>query len=75
MASPHAGRSLNYERVLQAIGRLAEKERLRNLCILEIEGGVILQGSALVHTSTGFNLASTTKVFSQSDLRELVREL
>lgn len=74
MASPHAGRPLNYERVLQAIGRLAEKQRLRDLCILEVEGGVVLQGRALVSTSTGFNLVSRTRVLSHSDLEELVGE-
>lgn len=75
MVSPHGGRPLNYERVLRAIGRLAEKQRLRDLCILEIEGGVVLQGCALVYTSTGFNLASTTRVLSHSDLQALVGEL
>ncbi len=75
MASPYAGRPLNYERVLQAVGRLAEKQRLRDLCILEVEGGVVLQGRALVSTSTGFNLVSRTKVLSHSDLDQMVSEL
>src|SRR4030042_2849304 len=74
MASPHAGRPLSYERVLQAIGRLAEKQRLRDLCILEVEGGVVLQGRALGSTSTGFNLVSRTRVLSHSDLEALVGE-
>jgi len=66
---------MNYERVLQAVGRLAEKQRLRDLCILELEGGLVLQGHALVNTSTGFNLVPRTKVLSRNDLDQMVREL
>ena len=66
---------MNYERILQAVGRLAEKQRLRDLCILEVEGGLVLQGRALVNTSTGFNLVSRTKVFSHSELDRMVKEL
>jgi hypothetical protein len=75
MATPSAFRPVNYEQVLQAVGRLAEKQRLRDLCILEIEGGLVLQGRALVNTSTGFNLVPSTKVLSHDDLEEMVREL
>lgn len=66
---------MNYERVLQAVGRLAEKQRLRDLCILEVEGGLVLQGHALVNTSTGFNVVPKTKVMSRNDLDKLVKDL
>jgi hypothetical protein len=66
---------MNYERVLQAVGRLAEKQRLRDLCILEVEGGLVLQGHALVNTSAGFNVVPKTKVMSRNDLDKLVKEL
>jgi hypothetical protein len=75
MASPSAGRGLDYERVLQAVGRLAEKQRLRDVCILEVEGGVVLQGRALVSGRDGFNLISKTRVLSHTDLEQMMREL
>ena len=75
MASPSTAKSLNYERVLQAIGRLAEKQRLRDLCVLEVEGGLLLQGQALVSSRDGFNLVSKTKILSHNDLERMIREL
>jgi hypothetical protein len=75
MASPAGAKSLNYERALQAIGRLAEKQRLRDICILEVEGGIVLQGRALLSTRDAFNLVSRTKVLSHEDLDQMIREL
>jgi hypothetical protein len=75
MVNSPAAKSLDYERVLQAIGRLAEKQRLRDLCLLEVEGGVLLQGRALVSSRDGFNLVSKTKVLSHTDLEQMIREL
>jgi hypothetical protein len=75
MASPPATGGLNYERALQAIGRLAEKQRLRDLCILEVEGGVVLQGRALVSSRDGFNLVSKTRIISRDDLDQMMRGL
>lgn len=75
MATPSETKGMDYERVLQAIGRLAEKQRLRDICILEVEGGVLLQGRALVSGREGFNLVSKTRVLSHTDLEQMVREL
>ncbi len=73
--TPLAGGKVGYERVLQAVGRLAENQRLRDICILEVEGGVVLQGQALVSTREGYHVASRTKVLSHEDLDKLMREL
>ncbi|TKJ31327.1 MAG: hypothetical protein CEE40_02115 [Chloroflexi bacterium B3_Chlor] len=75
MVNPSAAKRLRYEKTLQAIGRLAEKQRLREICILEVEGGVVLQGQALVTTRDGYHLVSKTKVLSHEDLAQLMREL
>ncbi len=75
MASPPGAKSLNYERALQAIGRLAEKQRLRDVCILEVEGGIVLQGRALLSTRDAFNLVSRTRVLSHEELDQMIREL
>jgi hypothetical protein len=75
MASSPGARNLNYERALQAVGRLAEKQRLRDICILEVEGGVVLQGWALLSTREAFNLVSRTRVLSHDELDQMIREL
>jgi hypothetical protein len=75
MASPSGKRALNYERALQAIGRLAGKQRLRDLCVLEVEGGLVLQGRALVSAREGFNLVSRTRVLSHDELDQMIRDL
>jgi hypothetical protein len=73
--TPVKGGTLSYERTLQAIGRVAESQRLRDICILEVEGGVVLQGQALVSTREGYNVVSRTRVLSHEDLEKLIREL
>jgi hypothetical protein len=75
MPSPSGNKALNYERALQAIGRLAEKQRLRDLCVLEVEGGLVLQGRALVSAREGFNLVSRTRVLSHDELDHMIRDL
>jgi len=75
MANPAAAKRMDYERVLQSIGRLAEEQRLRDICILEVEGGMVLQGQALVSTREDYQLVSKTQVLSHTDLEKLTREL
>jgi len=75
MANPSAAKRMRYERTLQAVGRLAEKQRLRDICILEVAGGVVLQGQALVSTRDALHLVSKTKVLSHEDLAQMIRDL
>jgi|GEM_PF-1525203 len=75
MADTSAARRLKYERALQAVGRMIETQRLRDICILEVEGGLVLQGQALVSTREGYNLISKTRVLSHEDLEQMAREL
>lgn len=66
---------MNYEQALRVIGHLAEEQRLRDICVLEIEGGLVLHGDALVGTSQGYQLVPRTQEFSREDLEELARDL
>ena len=72
MAEQPQPRKLRYEEALQAVGRYAEKERLRDLCLLEVEGGMVVQGRALISTREGFDLALRTKVLSYEELERLL---
>jgi hypothetical protein len=69
------GRGLNYERTLRALGRVAEKKGLRNICLLELDGGVILQGQSVRSTREGYVLVMETSVFKRDELESLMREL
>lgn len=64
---------LRYEEALRAVGRYAEEERLRNICLLEVEGGMIIQGWALVSTREGFSYDLRTAVLSRDDLKRLLK--
>ncbi len=75
MANPGAAKKMKYEPVLRAVGRLAEAKRLRDICVLEVEGGIVLQGQALVSTRDDYQLVSRTQVLSHDDLQKLTREL
>ncbi len=72
MAEQPQPRKLRYEEALQAVGRYAEKERLRDLCLLEVEGGMVVQGHALISTREGFDLALRTKVLSYEELERVL---
>lgn len=74
MAHPAKPKRMDYEQVLQAIGRLVGEQRLRDICILEVEGGMVLQGQALVGTTEGYQLVPRTKLLNHEDLEKLARE-
>jgi hypothetical protein len=75
MADQAGVRRVDYEQVLRAIGRLAEQRRLRNICVLQVEGGMVVQGEALVSTREGYHLVSDTRVLSHEDLDKMVHAL
>lgn len=66
---------LRYDLLLAALGRFAEEHRLNDLCILEFEEGVIIQGTTLVQTAEGYKRSAVTHVLSHNDLKEMVRKL
>lgn len=72
MAEQPQPRRLRYEDALQAVGRYAEKERLRDICLLEVEGGMVIQGRAIINTREGFDFVLRTKILSHDDLERLL---
>lgn len=72
MADPE--KKLSHPDMLRAVTRFVERERLRNICLLEVEGGVVVQGYALVDTREGWNLALKTQILSHDDLHKLLEE-
>jgi hypothetical protein len=72
MAEKPKPRRLRYEESLLAAARYAERERLRDICVIEVEGGLVVQGQAMVSTREGFTLALKTQVLSHEELERLL---
>jgi hypothetical protein len=58
---------LGYEKMLQAIGRYCDERKLDEVCLLEFEKGIVLQGLQVDSTSEGYirQLVSATWSFEQ----------
>ena len=74
MATSLGGIGIGYEQAFRALGRVAEKKGLRSICLLELEGGIVLQGQVLKNTSEGYVLTMDTTVFRREELENLMRE-
>lgn len=44
---------MTYEQRLRALGRLIDQQEMQDLCILEVEGGVVVSGVGRAHTHEG----------------------
>ena len=75
MASIFGEGGMSYERVLRALGKVAAKKGLRSLCLLELDGGVVLQGQMVRNTREGYVLTLETSVFNREELERLMQEL
>ena len=73
MTPMFGGGGVGYEEALRAIGREAERKGLRNLCVMELEGGVVLQGQILKNTQEGYILSIETSVFKREEVETLVK--
>jgi hypothetical protein len=58
---------LGYEKILRAVGRYCDKHRLEEVCLIEFEKGIILQGLQVESTSDGYTrrLISETWAYEQ----------
>jgi hypothetical protein len=66
---------MGYERVFQALGRLVDERRMRDVIVMEFEEGVILQGFELAATTEDWVLRFKTETFGEADLKKLVDKL
>ena len=58
---------LGYEKILRAIGKYCDQHKLDEVCLLEFEKGVVLQGLRVESTSEGYirELVSETWSYEQ----------
>jgi len=62
----------SYEKVFTALGRFIDQEKWTQVCVMELEGGILLQGMALVYTGKTHELVMRTQVLDPKKLRQLM---
>jgi len=67
-------KSSNYPSILYALGNFIEEQRWRDICILEVEGGMIVQGTNVVSTREGYQYAMETRLFNHDELAKMVAQ-
>ena len=62
-----------YPELFAAIGRFIATRKLRDVCVMEFESGMIVSGSSFFDKGEGFGRTIESKVFSFDELRQLVK--
>lgn len=75
MANRVVASKVNYERLLRAIGRLVQEQGLQDICIVEVEGGFVLQDQDLVATEDGYRGVSNIQLLNHAKLETLASGL
>jgi len=64
----------DYGPILLALGNFVTKKGWRDICLLEVEGGMIVQGTGLVSTREGYQCVIETKLFSHDELAQMTAQ-
>jgi len=64
----------HYPSILYALGNFIEEQRWRDICILEVEGGMIVQGTNVVSTREGYQYVMETRLFNHDELAKMVAQ-
>lgn len=67
-------KKIDYAPALYVLGNFVEEKRWRDICILEVEGGMIVQGTSLVSTREGYQYIMETKLFSHAELAQMIAQ-
>ncbi|MBI5956926.1 MAG: hypothetical protein HY871_07980 [Chloroflexi bacterium] len=74
MPGPMASAMISNEDLMRAVGRYMDRHKLKNVCVLQVEGGVVVQGTATVYTSEAYQDALETYTISLEELQALIAE-
>ncbi len=64
---------ISYADAFAAIGRFCTKKSMSDVCVLEFEHGVIVSGSTLFVSGENYRRQVETHVFSEQDLRQMIK--
>ncbi len=62
-----------YADAFAAIGRFCSKKSMSDVCVLEFEHGVIVSGSVIFVAGESYRRQIETHVFSEEDLRKMIK--
>jgi hypothetical protein len=65
---------LEYPQVLAAVGRYIAKQKMRDVCVMEFERGVIITGAVIYSSGETTGRYVEAKVLSFEELQKLVKE-
>ena len=63
-----------YPLVFAALGQFIAKKNLRDICVMEFEGGVIVTGTTFFERGEGLGRTIETRIFSFDELRHMSKE-
>lgn len=63
-----------YPETFAALGRFIAKRKMRDVCVMEFEGGMIVTGTVFYEKGEALGRSSETQVLSFADLQRLVKE-
>ncbi len=64
---------VSYADAFAAIGRFIANRHMSDVCVLEFEHGVIVSGSILFVAGESYRRQVETQVFSEDDLRKMIK--
>jgi hypothetical protein len=62
---------LNYSEIMTALGRFIADKKMRDVCVMEFEDGIIVTGSVVYESRGGVHRSQETFVLAQSDLEKM----
>ncbi len=66
---------LGYEKILRAIGHYCDQHRLDEVCLMEFDKGVVLQGFQVESTGEGYRRQITTHTLSYEQISDIVKKI
>ncbi len=65
---------INYQDVLRAIGHFIDEHNFKEVCILEIEEGILVRGLVYSANRQGFRTISEAYLFTNDDIDQLLEQ-
>ena len=65
---------VNYQDVLRAIGHFIDEHNFKEICILEIEEGILVRGMVYSANRQGFRTISEAYLFTNDDIDQLLEQ-
>jgi hypothetical protein len=66
---------MSYEQRLQAVGRLIDQARMRDVCLLEFPAGVLVVGMATIETAESTVLQAHSQEFDNPTIEQTIADL